>query len=152
MSDRPLIPGGQFPHLNQRANGVVRVFIGTPRGPGDDTHVQLRVEDHTSGEVLVDVELDAAQMWLLCQGGTQVWPAFVGVHLDRVGKRMENERVNLPPEHDDDTERDVARDVWRAVHEQLPEHWHDWGGAYDEPRTDNTRTRYTIVRRWVTDS
>lgn len=144
-------PGGDFPGLNRQANAVVRVEVGTSSSPGgaDLGHVELRVQDSTSGETLVRVQIDPAHMWRLVAGGSQSWPAFVSPNLDRVGKRMENERVNLPAPLDGDTEKDVRRDVGHAVVKQLPEDWHYAWDAYDTPRVDNKRQRYTIVRRWV---
>jgi hypothetical protein len=146
--------GDDFPDLNRKANGhAVRLAIVTPRGP-DGAYVHLEVRDDTSGEVLVSVEVDPGQWWLLGTGGTQVWPAFISPHLDRVGKQMEHRRVELPQELPGDTEADVRRDVYKAVHDQLPADWHSdqrgWD-SYDTPRVQGggVRQRYTIVRRWV---
>lgn len=130
----------------------LRVELTTSTGPSYDEQgtVDLRIRDNASGELLARVEVDPATWWRLCIGGSQVLPGTVSPNLDRVGKRMENRRVDLPPALDGDTEQDVRRDVHKAVAEQLPEDWHDFD-SFDTPRISGggNRQRYTIVRRWV---
>lgn len=147
MDTEHLFPGSDFPKLNRNANQAVRLELTTSSSGSTEQMVHLRITDHLSGEVLTAVEVDPAQWWRLLQGSTQVWPAFVSPHLDRVGKVMEHRRVALPRALPDDTERDVRRDVHKAVMEQLPDDWQHFD-SYDKPRMSNTDTRYTIVRRW----
>lgn len=147
-------PGDDYPHLNTKANAAVTLSMTTSSGTSEDTgYVRLAIQDRASGETLVAVDLDPAQAWLLTSGRTQTWPAQITPHLDRVGKRMQNMRVDLPRALEGDTERDVKRDVHKAVEEQLPDDWGVSGrgfDSYDTPRMTNRAQRYTIVRRWVT--
>lgn len=131
----------------------MRVELTTSRGSGDpaDTdRVVLEVRDDASGELLAGVRIPTAEWWRLCQGGTARVAGIVSPHLDRVGKRMLNARVELPDALPEDTDKDVERDVWRAVHDQLAEEWWSFD-SYDTPRIQGggTQRRYTIVRRWV---
>ena len=146
---RRLYPGDDYPGIHPRANGAVRIEVSTGRGGGPGDYVSVVLYDEASGETLADLRIDPAQMWMLMQGGSQAWPAFISPHLDRVGKRMENQRVALSPALIGDSEQDVHRDVWRAVNEQLADDWRNgqWD-AYDTPRNDNAGNRYTVVRRW----
>lgn len=130
-------------------NQTVRLEVATARSSDGGT-VEVRVIDDASGTILTTTQIPPADWWLLITGGTHTTPAFVSPHLDRIGKRMENMRVTIPTPLEDDTDRDTARDVHKAVIEQLPEDWHYAWDEHDKPRQTNRQTWYTIVRRWVT--
>lgn len=128
-------------------NASVRISLSSPSSTDsrDDGYVSLRVEDDASGEVLVDVEIPAGRWWRLCQGTIQHHDAFVSPHLDRVGKKLETKVVDLGRDWSRDQEPE-ARDVYRAVTEQLPEEWHD----YESHSVRNTNHGWeAVVRRWI---
>lgn len=138
-----------YPDLNKHATHHVRMEVGTPTDSQGNGYVTLRVIETRSNTVLLDVQVDPARWWHLLQGGSQNWPAFIGPHLDRIGKQMENREVILPAPIDGDTEEDTRRDVRKAVIDQLPEDWWYTWDDYDRPRRDNKGRFLTSVRRWV---
>lgn len=76
----------------------LRIEIGMLKSmsANEAPQVRLRIEDAPSGEALVEVYFDAGQ-WLNVTSGTSLTlPGFVGNHLDRVGKKMDVQTVDIP--------------------------------------------------------
>lgn len=132
--------------MDPNAHVVISISSPSSTDSRDDGRVNLRVQDEPSGTVLVDVEIPAGRWWRLCQSTTQHHPAFVSPNLDRVGKVLETNRVRWDR---DDFSRDdppTARDVYRAVTEQLPEDWHDYA---DHSAWLDRDGWVAAIRRWV---
>lgn len=127
------------------ARVMVSVSSGFSLDARDDGTVTLRVEDEASGMVLVDLEMSAGRWWRLCQGTVQHHDAFVTTRPERIGMKLETRVVALPKGYDDDTERDVRRDTYKAAEAQCP----DFTDFQEHMIRETNHGREAVLRRWV---
>lgn len=76
----------------------LRVDVATLKSThhGDPVKIRLRVEDATSGELLVELDFDANTWWDLLTGMHMRLEGLVGGNLDRVGRQMVVRQVKVP--------------------------------------------------------
>lgn len=122
-------------------------------GRWSDGTFHLSVRDHESSQMIVDLEMNA-DAWLHLTGGASLtlrgWVVPRELR-DRIGKRMENERYEVPREIMSDEDR------WRPG-EKAPDSVYKWAArtceadgwdAWDDPRRTNRGTWDVVFRRWV---
>lgn len=105
--------------------------MGTTRSGGtmDDLTISLKIEDAVSGEVMVYIrDLSPADMWRLIQGGTFRAKGQRSQHLDRVGRKLRTESVELgrmwgSGGKSGSLDTDAARaNAEAAMHKMWPDH------------------------------
>ena len=139
--------------LTPNGDVQLRVGIPSPNGNGDWT-VTVEAHDGASGEVLFSMELDPATWVQVQRGLVHRQPAFIGRHLDRVGKRMQVESVTIPKDVFDgvsygDEEREAAT-RWADRHCSGPDApWADEGGPDEWSTTRHNYGWGVHMRRWV---
>lgn len=108
--------------------------------------LRLGVQDAASGEVLAQIELNHEELWSMLRGGSLRLEGRMTDHLERIGKTMVNDMVEVP--------KDVLRDVGYDSEERLQAatYWArvthpDWD-AY-QPRHTNTGGVRVVLRKWV---
>ena len=142
--------------MNGRSNnGKVRVSVGIPSNGPKDWTVTLRAEDSASGELLFEMDIAPADWVQICRGLMFNGDAFIGRHLDRVGKELQVESVMIPREVMDRAgcQRDEMASVateWANQHCSGPDApWFEEGGPEQwEVRHQNNGWK-VIVRRWT---
>jgi hypothetical protein len=120
----------------------IEVAVLTSMDSRDEPSVRLRVFDHASSEILVDVDLSAGQ-WLALQSGTSL--KFGGItsnHLERVGKEMHVRRVDIPLGTLTSYKRDEQEQQARSVALK-----HELAGETTEVRSTNSGW-VAIYRSW----
>ena len=134
-------------------NGRVRLQLGVPTGGPKDWKITLRAEDADSGEVLFVVDIDPATWVQINRGLVHVEDAFIGRHLDRVGKTLQTATVNIPRDVMNglsyaDQEDEAKR--WAGRHCASPyAPWADDGGP-DEWRVTRHNYGWAVhAERWV---
>lgn len=127
---------------------TVRLHLGYTRGMGSVT--TIRIEDDTSGEAIIEVELNDKQFRDMLASisvtiPAELPPVDVRAHY---GMRMENESVQVPdhvvPRYTSDPVRYTGSiEEWARRYATLGE-WDRW----DAPRRTNRGTTEVVFRRW----
>lgn len=136
-------------------NGKVRLHIGVPTNGPEDWTVTIRAEDHTSGELLFEMDIDPATWVQIGRGLMHSQDAFIGRHLDRVGKEMQVESQSIPRTVTDPVgyqgdKQAIAARQWADQHcASMDAPWAGEGGPEQwEARRTNSGWKL-IMRRWV---
>lgn len=109
--------------------------------------LRLIISDDTSTEVVAKFELDPAQLFSLLKGGHAEVDGEMSSHLDRLGKTMLVESVDVPREFTDRIQfrdRDAKLDAGKVWVEGNHPGWDTYS-----PRHTNTGTVRVILRKWV---
>lgn len=72
------------------------ILLTYPRSNLDGTHARLRVEDPLSGMIIIEVDLDPAQLMQFMSSSTARVRGYISPHLGRVGKKMTHYVVVVP--------------------------------------------------------
>lgn len=118
-----------------------RFYIQT--GSGSDG-LSLHIEDDVSGMTLLDVRLTPEQAYNLMRGTMLHIDGLQTDRLDRVGKQMLNESVEVPGR--------VFNDAPYGDREKLGEQWareNMTGWDSYEARRTNTGGVRVVLRKWV---
>lgn len=137
-----------------KPNGRVRLSIGIPSGGPKDWTVTLRAEDAASGEPLFEMDVDPAE-WVQANRGLVLnHEAFIGRHLDRVGKDMQVAHLMVPREvmneagYDRDAMKATAQS-WANQHCSGPDGpWADEGGPEEWDVRHQNNGWAVVARRW----
>lgn len=117
-------------------------------GAGEDG-LRLGVQDAASGEMLAQIQLSPEDLWRLLKGGSIQIDGRSTDHLDRIGKRMMVDTVNVPR---DITDTVSSRDRDREGRLKAAVDWasvtHPNWDAYQAHHT-NTGTVRIVLRKWV---
>lgn len=136
-------------------NGKVRVYVGIPSNGPKDWTVTLRAEDATSGELLFEMQVDPAEWVQVQRGLVHVQEAFIGKHLDRVGKDMQVEHFMVPRDVMEaagykEPEMRAMAQRWADRHCAGPHApWADEGGPTEWDVRHQNNGWAVIARRWV---
>lgn len=111
--------------------------------------LRLGIQDAASGEVLAHVILNRDDLWSMLRGGSIRLEGRMTDHLDRIGKTMVNDMVEVPKDitnglsFTDRDERAEAAVNWARVTHP------DWD-TY-QPRHTNTSGVRVVLRKWVSE-
>lgn len=127
--------------------GDVQVQLSYPTRTGlgvadeDRRIAALTITDRTSGQILVSLELTAAEyLSIMSSTGTTVSGAALPARPERIGRRRQNTSTDIPRGYPGDTDARIAE----VVAEYQAEGW----------ETEVRRQNYghsVIARRWVDD-
>lgn len=109
--------------------------------------LRLIISDETSCEVVAHVQLDPTQIFTLMKGGSIKVDGRMSDHLDRVGKTLVVEQVDVPREITDGInfrDRDAKLHAGKVWAEGNHPGWDTYS-----PRHTNTATVRVVLRKWV---
>lgn len=106
--------------------------------------LSVRITDDKSGQTIASFQLDSAQVFDLVRGAMFDIEASITNHLDRIGKTMVTERVEVPA--------DVLKGVHYSDRESYGERWAQYnhpGWASYDARRNNMAGVNVVMRKWV---
>lgn len=135
-------------------NGRLGFSITSGSSPsGQYETVEIKVEDWDSHEPLAVIEMSVADMWAVLRGTHWTGDGFIGVHLDRVGKRIATLMVKVPKDVYEslsygDEVRKPACLTWARQHGWGTLGPRKAGRQPEEMRVQNSNEGWKAVYQW----